>query len=211
MKKIILASVAVVGVLLLAILVYTYVFSRTSDVAITVDRDEAVVMLDRSSVQNLRDIDPATGLEFAHSFVAEIPEYIVAVPDFTLPDSFYPDFIQVEIRSSGASVRAEYTSGSTCPGIGIEMFVFASADTAQRFWLQLILERAALWYIPPAEAYGIVVGDVAVGDESSLHFIRGNVYVRISSGRSTSVVAVAQELDAQIIAALREVARNSVE
>ena len=208
MKKIILWSFAAVGILVLAIFAYTFVFESTDYVAITVERDEEIAMLDRSSVQNLRDIDPATGEAFAYSFVAEIPEYIVAVPDFTLPESFYPDFIQVITDSSGASVFAEYVSDSTSSGIGIEIIVFDSADIAQWWWLRLILERATAWYILPAEANGIVVGDVAAGSEYFLAFVRGNVYVVISSSRTTSVVAVAQELDAQIIAALREVARN---
>ena len=204
MKKIMLASLAVVGIFVLAILSYDYILGRANDVAITIERDEGFVMLDRSNV-NLLETDPATGQIFAYSFVAEIPEYIVIVPDFTLPESFYPDFIQTWFCPF--DVSAEYTSDSTNSHIQIVITVYDSANTAQEVWAGIIF-RSLLAYIPLTEAHGIVVGDVAFGfDEGFLYFIRGNILARIY-GQSPYAAAVAQELDAQIIAALREVARN---
>jgi len=171
--------------------------------------------LDRSAVRNLFDIDPATGREFAHSFVAEIPEYRAAVRNFTLPRRFSPDFVQTEIESiRGWTMRGErvpvldalYESESTNTRFGVAVTIFDSAEDAQDEWLTPLLLSSST-NVPPAEANGIFVGDVARGYEGWLTFIRGNIHVSIGS-YTTCIVAVAQELDAQIIAALARAGRS---
>jgi len=58
---------------------------------------------------------------------------------------------------------------------------------------------------PPAKANGIVVGELAYGSNMHLTFISGNVHVYVRSNIISVVDIVAQELNAQIIAALEEV------
>jgi len=204
-----LCGLVVVSILLLITLTRSFIIE---DKYTLEDRYEEVTTLNRSEVRNLFDIDPTTGREFAHSFVAEIPEYNVAV-DFTFPDKFSPDFIQENITHhelsrfgmETPSVTVIYFSDSTDSEIEIELTVFDSAREAQEAWVNFIFLLSSP-RISPAEANGIVVGDVAYGDDSWLTFIRGNIHVDISS--NTSIVAVAQELDAQIIAALEVAERN---
>ena len=206
MKNNILFRIAKVGVLLALSLLFVCANPiNTSELATHMD------IIDRTNIESLKDKDSLTGETYAGLLVEEIPEYKAAVLDFMLADMYSPDFIQnkFEVRESAdlPYTYAEYYSESTGFVIWINMTVFDSAKDAQEAWLRILLEQTSAWDIPPSEANGVVVGDVAYGSEKRITFLRGNIYVAIGSN-SSSIVEVALELDSQIIVALEEAARN---
>ena len=141
-----------------------------------------------------------------------------AVLHFELSDKYPPDFELTEIDfidepqylnpGEVSTAYAVLDAGSKKTGeISIKLHIFETAKDAQKAWLES-LKWYAIMHLPPADAFGVVVGDVAVGATSDLNYVRGNIQVIIgrifSSEEEISVVEIAQEIDAQIIAAIEK-------
>ena len=166
-------------------------------------------VIDREKIIDLRSIYPGTDKSYAQMLVEEIPEYRNLVMDFLLAQEYAPDYklIMTETEnkpreSYDTSTHAIYRSASTQEEIDIYLLHFSSAKSAQDEWIWSL----GMYSIPdlsPADVDGIIVGDVAVGTERSLNFVRGNIVIRIRGVNGNSVVDVAKEIDAQIIEALK--------
>ena len=166
-------------------------------------------MLDRKEITDLRSIAPETNKTYAQMLIDEIPEYQI-VKKFLLASEYAPDYSLIETKTEPESTElytdsthAIYISSSTQEKIDVYVLYFPSVKSAQDEWIRS-LDMYAIPDLPPADADGIIVGDVAVGIEDSLNFIRGNIGIRIRGVNGNSVVDVAKEIDAQIIKALED-------
>ena len=201
MKETVLYCLAGVGVVLAVIL---------AAILLSGGNDSEEAAADENNIKSSENIDISTGSSRAHALIDEIPGYTVAVLDFTLADMYSPDFNKTQTEISGDDIYAEFTSDSLNGRIRIELTIFNSTEDAQEAWLYFLLNLRTDLAAIISEINSIAVGDIAWGSERQLHFIRGNIKVRME-GFNVSVVEVAQELDAQIIAALEEVAQNALE
>ena len=166
--------------------------------------------MDRTIITDLRAIHPDTNKTYAQMLVDEIPKYKSIVKDFLLASEYEPDYSLAETETEPEpeelytdSTHALYISAATEEELDVFVMNFPSVKSAQTEWISS-LETYAILNLAPADAGGIIVGDVAVGREDSLDFIRGNIGIRIWGINGNSVVDVAKEIDAQIIKALED-------
>jgi hypothetical protein len=77
---------------------------------------------------------------------------------------------------------------------------YRTAEEAQNLWLFLIKNTYQALYLKRSigDVDGIDVGDIAVGRNNSLCFLRNNIIVQID-GRDNSIAEMAKEIDNQII------------
>jgi len=171
-------------------------------------------MIDRTKIEDLLSIVSDTNKTYAQMLVDEIPEYQNVVKDFLLAEEYIPDYTLIKTETFPEptelytnSTHAIYKSISTKEEIDIFVKHFPSTKNAQDEWIRS-LSMYSIRDLPPADANRIIVGDVAVGTERHLNFIRGNIGIRVWGVNGNSVVEVSKEIDAQIIKALEEAAES---
>lgn len=184
---------------------------------------ENTVIINRSEIIDLRGLYSNSGNTYADLLVNEIPEYKNSIKDFTVAESYSPDYVLTEVNSvkekitlgynrwdrpetekvSAFVIRAHYISASTKTHLDLTIYLYKSAEQAKRSWVDSLYTYSGLPAL--SEANGIVVGDIAVGYEHSINFLRGNVHVwSMRAVGEGSAVEAAKELDEQIIRALED-------
>jgi len=176
--------------------------------------EREIMMINRSKITNLKDIDPITNKIYAELLIEEISKYEASIENFKVADKYPLDYILTSINSYNQDEgtnsiyvqSARYVSTSTEKMFVLRVFLCKSAEAAQQEWLRFLMEGYASPILLPSEAHGIVIGDVSEGDEGFLYFIRGNIVVFIWSAGDNHIVEAAQAIDEEIIRALEDAA-----
>lgn len=166
------------------------------------------VELDRAKIMDLRTISNESNKTYAQILIDEIPKYSNYKKNFELSFEYSPDYILTTSETKKelsehytSSTHAVYISSKTQEEIDIYVLYFESPESAQAEWIES-LEMYSIPKLAPADKNNIIVGDVAVGTQRFLNFIRGNIGIHIRGVNGNSVVEVAEEIDNQILMAL---------
>ena len=183
------------------------------------DTDESIrpPYIDRNEVTDLTHREPLTGKTYIQLLLEQLPEYEAVINDFTFANSYSPDFVinrELGIHTWRHQeilfVDARFRSRSISSSLSFDVEIHGSAEEARK-WLFVFFASLSSSADPRSflsEKNGIVVGDIALGDDQNLVFVRGNTRVFVGGGgMEIPLVEAAQELDAQIIAALEEAAQ----
>jgi len=155
----------------------------------------------RTEKTNLKYYDEVESRVSIDSVLEEIQTYPNIVKEFYFKDA-YANFELVTNGVDAAGIYAYFSLANSADkelsDVRIRMSVEKTQTDAKIYLRNFIFSTTAMT-LYPSTAEGIYVGDLAIGDEERLTYIRGNVYVDIIGYEGTSIVDLAKEIDQQIL------------
>ena len=150
---------------------------------------------------NLKYYDEEANTLNIITLLEEVEVYSINVECFLFKDA-YSNFKLLSNGIDAAGIYAYYNLANTVnkgsADVRIRMSIENEQSEAKVYLVNFVLSTTAI-SVYSSTTNGIYVGDLAIGNEERLTFIRGNVYVDIIGSEGVSIVNLAKEIDQQIL------------
>ena len=153
---------------------------------------------------NLLNINESVGKQNIQVFLDDIPDYPSICETFIFAKE-YSNFELVNTlknSNSNSECFAYYKVNSNLADSKCDVYIEVTvAPTKKEAHTQIIkfVNLSTMMEVYPSSVIGIFVGDLAIGSQERLIFVRGNVCVNVHGYRETSIINLAQEIDKQIL------------
>lgn len=152
---------------------------------------------------NLKGFDELAGKQNIQLLLDEVPDYPNNCREFVL-EKKYSDFELVgvleyeDIAVYTATYKLNSNSTQGALNARVRVTIAQTANAAHEIITNFVNNSASM-KISSSSIAGIFIGDLAVGDQNRLTFVRGNIYVDIIGYEGTSITDLAAEIDRQIL------------
>jgi hypothetical protein len=152
---------------------------------------------------NLKGFDELAGKQNIQLLLDKVPYYPNNCREFVL-EKKYSDFEltgvleyeDIAVYSASYKLNSNHIQGAF--NARVRVTIAQTANAAHAIITNFVNNSASM-EIYSSSIEGILVGDLAVGDQDRLTFVRGNIYVDVIGYEGISITNLAAEIDQQIL------------
>ena len=172
------------------------------------DKIREQMMNEKKDKNNLKGFDESSGRQNIQVMLDDVPKYKKNCKSFCFKKE-YSNFELAKLLENGADsgryfAYYKHSDNLIEDGFNADISIVISDTVSEAHeTLACFVDATTTMVLYPASNKEIFVGDLAVGNQDRLVFVRGNAYVDVK-GYEVSIIDLAQEIDKQILSILNE-------